>query len=290
MLKPIKYVFSVPLVEMGDIMVYQPLPNNWTKQIDPFLLVHHWADNLKGGQKQKEVGIGPHPHSGFSSVTLVFKGGVHHRDSLGNSSIVMDGGVQWINSGKGIIHSERPVKSIAEKGGEFEIVQFWVNTPSKLKKLSPEYFSIQAVDIPVFNFEDGKSVARIISGELFNMRGKAHSASPILIVRFDLKKGCVINVPVSEKYNTFIYQLNGKLLINDIEDIEGKMQVWFENTGNELKLYASENSQLILFAGEPINEKTVNYGPFVMNNESEILGALRDYQMGKMGILIEEFD
>lgn len=290
MLKPIKYVFSVPLVEMGDIMVYQPLPNNWTKQIDPFLLVHHWADNLKGGQKQKEVGIGPHPHSGFSPVTLVFKGGVHHRDSLGNSSIVMDGGVQWINSGKGIIHSERPVKSIAEKGGEFEIVQFWVNTPSKLKKLSPEYFSIQAVDIPVFNFEDGKSVARIISGELFNMRGKAHSASPILIVRFDLKKGCVINVPVSEKYNTFIYQLNGKLLINDIEDIEGKMQVWFENTGNELKLYASENSQLILFAGEPINEKTVNYGPFVMNNESEILGALRDYQMGKMGILIEEFD
>ena len=290
MLKPIKYVFSVPLVELGDIMVYQPLPNNWTKQIDPFLLVHHWADNLKGGQKQKEVGIGPHPHSGFSPVTLVFKGGVHHRDSLGNSSVVMDGGIQWINSGKGIIHSERPVKSIAEKGGEFEIVQFWVNTPSKLKKLPPKYFSIQAVDIPVFYFNDGKSVARVISGELFNIRGKAQPASPLLIVRFDLKKGCVINVPVSEKYNTFIYQLNGKLLINDIEDIEGKMQVWFENTGNELKLYASENSQLILFAGEPINEKTVNYGPFVMNNESEILGALRDYQMGKMGILIEEFD
>ena len=290
MLKPIKYVLSAPLVKMGDIMVYQPLPNNWTKQIDPFLLVHHWADNLKGGQKQKEVGVGPHPHSGFSPVTLVIKGGVHHRDSLGNNSVVMDGGAQWINSGKGIIHSERPVKSLAENGGEFEIVQFWVNVPAKYKMQPAEYFAFQADDIPVFYFEDGKSVARIISGELFNIRGKAQPVSPLLIVRFDLKKGCVINVPVSEKYNTFIYQLNGKLLINDTEDIEGKVQVWFENTGNELKLYASENAQLILFAGEPINEKIVNYGPFVMNIESEILIAMRDYQMGKMGILIEEFD
>jgi len=290
MLKPIKYVFTAPLVEMGDIMVYQPLPNNWTKQIDPFLLVHHWTDTLKGGQKQKEVGVGPHPHCGFSPITLVFKGGVHHRDSLGNNSIVMSGGVQWINSGKGIIHSERPIKSIAENGGELEIVQFWVNTPANLKKLPPTYFAIQADEIPVFTFEDGKSDARIISGELFNLFGKAHPASPLLIVCFDLKKGCEINVPVSEKYNTFIYQLNGKLIINDTEEIEDKVQVWFEKTGDELKLQASENARFVLFAGEPINEKIVNYGPFVMNNESEILSAMRDYQMGKMGILIEEFD
>jgi len=290
MLKPIKYVLTAPLVEMGDIMVHQTLPNNWTKQIDPFLLVHHWSNILKGKQKQREVGVGPHPHCGFSPVTLIIKGGVHHRDSLGNNSIIMDGGIQWINSGKGIIHSERPVKSLAENGGEFEIVQFWVNTPAKLKKLPPEYFALQADDIPVFKFEDGKSVARIISGELFKLCGKAQFASPVLIVRFDLKKGCVINVPVSEKYNTFIYQLNGKLIINDSEEIEDKMQVWFENTGDELKLHASENAQLILFAGEPINEKVINYGPFVMNNESEILSAMRDYQMGKMGILIEEFD
>jgi redox-sensitive bicupin YhaK (pirin superfamily) len=130
----------------------------------------------------------------------------------------------------------------------------------------------------------------IISGEIYHMRGKAQPASPMLIVRFDLKKGCVINVPVSEKYNTFIYQLNGKLIINESEEIGDKVQVWFENEGDELKLHASENAQFILFAGEPINEKTVNYGPFVMNDETEILSAMRDYQMGKMGILIEEFD
>ena len=281
---------SAPLVEMGDIMVHQPLPNNWTKHIDPFLLVHHWNDTLKGGQKQKEVGVGPHPHCGFSPVTIIFKGGVHHRDSLGNNSILMEGGVQWINSGKGIIHSERPVQSLAENGGELEIIQFWVNTPAKLKKLPPEYFALNADDIPVFKFEDDKSLAWIISGELFQIRGKAQPASPMLIVRFDLKKGCEISVPVSEKYNTFIYQLNGKLIINDTEEIEDKVQVWFENKGDELKLHASDNAQLILFAGEPINEKIVNYGPYVMNNESEILGALRDYQMGKMGVLIEEFN
>jgi len=271
-------------------MVHQPLPNNWTKNIDPFLLVHHWNHTFKGGQMQKEVGVGPHPHCGFSPVTLIFKGGVHHRDSLGNNSIVMKGGVQWINSGKGIIHSERPVKDLAEKGGEYEIVQFWVNTPKKSKKFPPEYFAIQTDDIPIYKFEDEKSIARIITGELFNVFGNVQSASPMLIVRFDLKKGCEFNVPVSEKYNTFIYQLNGKLKINDTEEIEEKVQIWFENSGNELKLHAIENAQLILFSGEPIKEETVSYGPFVVSNDTDLLIAMRDYQMGKMGILIEEFD
>ena len=290
MLKPIKYVLSAPLVAMGEIKVYQPLPNKWTDKIDPFLLLHHWDETFKGGQKQKEVGVGPHPHCGFSPVTLIVKGGVHHRDSLGNSSETLAGGVQWINSGKGIIHSERPLKAIAENGGEFEIIQLWINVPAKYKKLPPKYISIQKSDLPSFLFNDGKSMASIIAGELFDLRGKVSPISPMTIINFNLKKGCSINVPVSEKYNTFIYQLKGSLIVNESERIEGKTLVWFEDVGGELSFKAKENSKFVFFSGKPINEKTVNYGSFVMTNESQILTAIHDNQMGKMGVLIEEID
>jgi redox-sensitive bicupin YhaK (pirin superfamily) len=279
-----------PLVQMGDIMVYQPLPNKWTDKIDPFLLLHHWSENFKGGSKQNALGVGPHPHCGISPVTIIFKGGVQHRDSLGNNSEVYSGGVQWINSGKGIIHSERPVKSLAENGGEFEIIQFWINTPAALKSKAAAYFSFQSDEIPLYRLKDRKSTIKIIAGKLFDIKGIASQVSPMDIFIFDLKKGCSINVPVSEKYNTFIYLLKGSLAINDNDKIEDKMMVWFENKGDQLEFRSEEDSEFVLFAGEPINEEVVNYGPFVMNNQSEILTAMRNYQMGKMGILIEEFD
>ena len=290
MQKQIKHVFPAPLVQMGDIMVRQSLPNNWTDKINPFLLVHHWTETFSGGQKQKEVGVGPHPHCGFSPVTLIFKGGVHHRDSLGNSSEIMAGGVQWINSGKGIIHSERPIKMLAENGGEFEIIQFWVNVPALEKKQAPVYYALQEKAIPTHVLHDGKSTVKIIAGELFNKRGKIATVSPLLIACFNLKKGCEINVPVSKKYNTFIYQLRGNIIVNGDRNIGDKTQVWFEGTGDEINFKAEDYSIFVLFAGEPINEKTISYGPFVMNNESELLMAMRGYQMGKMGVLIEEFE
>ena len=290
MQKQIKHVFPAPLVQMGDIMVRQSIPNNWTDKINPFLLLHHWTETFSGGQQQKEVGVGPHPHCGFSPVTLIFKGGVHHRDSLGNSSVVKAGGVQWINSGKGIVHSERPIKCIAENGGEFEIIQFWVNVPALKKKQIPDYFAMQTETIPTQILSDGKSTAKIIAGELFNKSGKIPTASPLLIVSFNLEKGCEINVPVSKKYNTFIYQLRGNLIVNGDEKIRDKTQVWFESGGSEVMFKANDHSIFVLFAGEPINEKTVSYGPFVVNSESEVLMAIRDYQLGKMGVLIEEFE
>ena len=122
---------------MGGIPVLQPLPTTSVERIDPFLLLHHHAGMVEPGNHPRMVGVGPHPHRGFSPVTFIFKGDVHHRDSRGNSSIVKAGGVQWMNAGMGIIHSERPSKEFAEKGGEQEIIQLWINTPAAQKMKEP---------------------------------------------------------------------------------------------------------------------------------------------------------
>lgn len=287
-MRSIKKIISSQKVDMGGILLDQPLPNQFIDQLDPFLLIHHWSDTLKGNQKQNEAGVGPHPHRGFSPVTLIFKGGVHHRDSRGNNSIVMAGGTQWMFAGMGITHSERPYKALAENGGEFELIQFWLNVPAKYKMEQPVYTAIPKANTPTFISEDKKVKVGIVSGNFQNIKGVVEHFSPVTVLRFDFEKEGEIELDSPTSQNTLLYLLDGELIINDSEKSKGKNLVWFDNDDTKIKLKANQPTRAILLAGEPINEEVVSYGPFVMNSQTQIMQALRDAQMGKMGVLIEE--
>ena len=287
-MRSIKKIIKSEKVDMGGILLDQPLPNRFMDQMDPFLLIHHWDDVLKGNQKQNEAGVGPHPHRGFSPVTLIFKGGVHHRDSRGNNSIVKAGGTQWMFAGMGITHSERPYKELAEQGGDFELIQFWLNVPAKNKMEQPVYTAITKEDTPVFTTEDGKVKVGIVSGNFKNLKGVVDHFMPVTVLRFDFGKDGEIEFEIPSTQNTLMYLLDGELLINDTDKAEGRNLIWFENDETKIKIKANETTRAMLLAGEPINEKVVSYGPFVMNNETQIMQALRDAQIGKMGVLIEE--
>ena len=163
-MRSIKRVIQSQKVNMGGIILDQPLPVRGLDQIDPFLLVHHWDDVLPGQQMQHEVGVGPHPHRGFAPVTFIFKGGVHHRDSMGRSDIIHAGGTQWMNSGNGIIHSERPYKELAAEGGDFELIQFWVNAPGARKMDAPNYQPLSLENTPKVVSEDGKVHVGVVAG------------------------------------------------------------------------------------------------------------------------------
>jgi len=288
-LRNIKGIFSAKRVNMGGIYLDQALPIAELEQLDPFLLIHHWNQTLEGGQKQKEVGVGPHPHRGFSPVTLIYKGSVHHRDSRGMDSIVREGGAQWMNSGMGIVHSERPDAELAEKGGNFEIIQFWVNTPAKYKMLEPEYYPMDKSSIPEVISEDGKVSLGIIAGAINGINRKSKTNTELLICKITANKDGKMLVNVPEDYNAMIYQLDGELLINHSFTSRSKNLVWFKNIGDQISLEGRKDSRAVLLAGKPIGEEVTTYGSFVMNNQTEILTAIRDYQQGKMGILIEEF-
>jgi redox-sensitive bicupin YhaK (pirin superfamily) len=288
-LKSIKYTSIASLVRMGDVSVRQPFPNQWSEQIDPFLLFHHWKDTLPGNQKESEVGVGPHPHTGFCPVTFIYQGEVHHRDSLGNSSIVGAGGMQWIHAGKGIIHSERPSKKVAEKGGGFELIQLWINLPAFLKKTPAAYHFRHAQDMPHITTDRGKVNIRLLAGTYKEKKGFEAEGMDIQILDLQLQKGGKFTHTISKKYNTFIYQLSGDTLVNK-NVCEGDFRyIWFEQEDGEISVEAHQDARLLLLVGKPLHEPIYSHGPFVMNNQSELLPAMRDYQMGKMGVLIEEF-
>lgn len=285
--RTIKQIIPSQKINMGGIFLQQPLPNSSIQQIDPFILIHHGALPVKKGKGQRESGVGPHPHRGFSPVTFVFKGGVQHQDSLGNNEIVLQGGTQWINAGRGIIHSERPTIEMVEQGGENEIIQFWVNTPRKYKMQNPDYLPLSKEDTPVINKE--KAIVQVVAGEFENVMGPAKTYSPQTLLRFETKSGAELSIDLPKSYNTLIYLLDGTIESCG-KTIHEKEMVWFENDGECVQLKVIESARFILLSGEPIGEPLVTYGPFVMNSQEEINQAIIDYQNGEMGSLSEIFD
>jgi redox-sensitive bicupin YhaK (pirin superfamily) len=286
-MKTIKTIIPAQKVNMGGHYLDQPLPSRELDYIDPFLLIHHWDSTLKGGQKQSEVGVGPHPHRGFSPVTFVFKGNVEHRDSLGKSAIVSEGGTQWMFAGRGITHSERQGKDLAENGGEVEFIQFWVNAPAKNKMDTPYYQPINNEDTPKI-IEDGVEIG-VVAGEFNGIKGAAPTLSAQILLRGMLDKNAAYTFPIPREYNALLYLLDGELEINKTTVVKRRDMVVFNNDSDEFEMKANEDTRFILLSGEPLNEKVVSHGPFVMNNESEIMQAFSDAQKGKMGILIEDF-
>jgi quercetin 2,3-dioxygenase len=286
--RTVKNLLYAETIDMGGVPVRQAFPTLKVEQVDPFLLIHHADLQVPEYTKPGHAGVGPHPHRGFSPVTFIFKGGVHHRDSRGNDSIVYEGGAQWMNAGMGIMHSERPPLDIHEKGGRQEIIQLWINTPAVHKMDQPEYFPLQKNDIPRVMTPDQLATVNVIAGELLGTKGPVSTKTPVNAATLELKKGAHIAVELPVEHNSLLYALDGKINIAGYGLTEGLHAVVFANDGDGITIDAVEDTRVLLVTGAPLNEKVVAHGPFVMNNETQILQAMRDYQKGKMGILIEE--
>jgi hypothetical protein len=270
------------MVNMGGLLIRQPLPTHILDYLDPFILLHHGHIHFKKDDPLDKQGVGPHPHRGFSPVTFMFKGGSHHRDSRGNDFTVMEGGVQWMNSGMGIIHSERPAAY------EQELIQLWVNSPAKNKMDIPTYTPVVKEQIPVIQSQDGKVNIQLVSGEINGVKGVIPTLSPINSLMVHFEEGGGFSFELEKSHNAFIYILSGKISIENYGLAEEKNMYVFDNNGTNIGFKSISNGYALLMTGEPLNEKIVSHGPFVMNTESQIMEAIRDYQMGKMGVLIEE--
>lgn len=284
--KSIKKIIPAQKVNMGGHIIEQPLPNQVLHQLDPFLLIHHAGGELQGNQRQEEVGLGGHPHRGFSPVTFIFQGDIHHRDSLGNDAVVQAGGTQWMHAGKGIIHSERPSAKLAQQGGKQEIIQFWVNTPAQYKMESPYYLPLSEEDTP--KLEGEQYSIQVVAGEYQGIKGPAKTFSPMLLMRGHIETNGLVELNIPNHFNTLLYLLDGELTINGT-DTKRKELVWFDTDRERITISANADTRFILLSGKPIGEQVVSYGPFVMNTQAEIIAAMQDAQTGKMGVLTEHF-
>ena len=256
--------------------------DNLGKHISPFLLLDH-AGPAEFTPTSQRRGVGQHPHRGFETVTIVYKGEVEHRDSTGAGGIIGPGDVQWMTAASGILHEEFHSEAFAQRGGTLEMVQLWVNLPATDKMAEPGYQTILDGDIPTLALKDGTGSLRLIAGEFDGRTGPARTFTPIDVWDLRLTAGKAVTLDLHEGRNTALVVLRGTVQVNGLELVREGQLALFERVGDQLALEASSDAVVLLLSGEPIDEPIVGHGPFVMNSEAEIHQAFADFQSGRFG-------
>ena len=278
------HILESSIIDMGSFQVKQPLPTQKVPQISPFLLLHHFGP-IKVEPGFDPIDLGPHPHRGFEPVTFLYQGGIRHKDSLGNEGILEAGDIQWMTAGRGIIHSERASDFFLENGGTIEGIQLWVNLPAQNKMTQPKYQEIRKNHIPIIT--ENKVTHRLVSGNWNGQKGIVDTFSPMIIIQTSILSGGKTHIPIHENFNACIYILSGKIILNDNFDYPAGKMIYFTNKGDGIGIEGLADTEILVLCGEPIEEPLAQYGPFVMNSQTEIMEAMRDYQMGKMGFYID---
>ncbi|MGI8470535.1 MAG: pirin family protein [Pyrinomonadaceae bacterium] len=254
------------------------------QRMSPFYLLDYNA-KIEFPPSDKPRGVGVHPHRGFETVTIAFKGKVAHHDSTGNSGVIGEGDIQWMTAGSGILHKEYHEREFTRAGGEFHMLQLWVNLPAKHKMTAPKYQAIENHQIAKLPLAGDKGTVEIIAGEYHGVKGTATTFSPIQMYNCRVKKGATLDFTLPENFNTGILILEGSVKINGAEIAPVDNFCLFNNDGTEIKVEALEDAMFIVLSGEPLNEPIAAYGPFVMNTFEEIHQAKRDFGSGKFGYL-----
>ena len=285
-LNTIKRVGQSNFVNMGPIRLRQPLPTQDLDMIDPFVLLHHYGP-YEINETNNPFDLGPHPHRGFEPITFLFQGEQLHRDSLGNESVVRAGDVQWTTAGRGIIHSEGPTKAFVSKGGILEGIQLWLNLPAEKKMIEANYQHVKYEDFRVVTSKDNKVETRVIAGELNHVFGRIATQTTVNAFMIEAKSGGKASISFSNTHQSLLYLLKGNVKINDetFLQLDKHQMIQFHQDGEGFSIEAADDSLLLFLSGEPLNEPVTTYGPYVMNTQTEIMEAMRDYQMGKMGFL-----
>ena len=265
---------------VGANKVKRALPTRNLKQVDPFLFIDHMVPTVIA--PGADIRIPPHPHAGFEVVTYIIDGEFFHRDSKGHDQVAGAGDLNWMTSGSGIIHSEGPTSDFLSKGGNLELIQVWINLPSHHKTVDASFRHYKSAVLPVIKTDN--SEVKIILGEYAGKTSPVITQTPMFYYHIKLKAGSLFTLPIADHHSAALYIMNGKVKVLNEEAKEGQL-INFEENGNQLVFSAITDAEVIAFGGEPIKEKVVSYGPFVMNSFEEIQQAIGNYESGKMGVL-----
>lgn len=254
------------------------------ERMNPFILMDYNA-KIEFSPRKDPRGVGVHPHRGFETVTIVYKGKVAHHDSRGNSGVIGPGDIQWMTAASGVLHKEYHEEKFSQQGGEFHVVQLWINLPAKDKMAEPNYQAIKNSEIPKVNLPDTAGSIEVIAGKYQNTSGIATTFSPIHLFNAKLNKGANAEFTFPANYNTAVLVVEGSIKINNTELVPTDYFALFENKGETFNIQAVNKATILVLSGEPINEPIAAYGPFVMNDVEELKQAYIDMASGEFGKL-----
>jgi len=261
------------VIEGAGVLLQRSIAPRASNEFDPFLLFDHFAFNNPAEGPIR--GFPMHPHRGIETVTYMLDGSTSHRDSLGNAGLIGPGDVQWMTSGRGILHEEMPRRG---PSGNIYGFQLWVNLPARLKMTTPRYQEVSADTIPTFE-KDGMKI-RVVAGTVHGLTGPVTeiAASP-LYADVELAPDTEFIQPVPAGHTALAYVFEGEGIFAD-ETIQAVKLVKFSD-GDSIHVKTENSSvRFMLMAGAPFKEPIAPYGPFVMNTMEEIQQTLLELRNG----------
>jgi redox-sensitive bicupin YhaK (pirin superfamily) len=271
---------------VGDgFRVHNFIPGAFTmKRLDPFIMMDYNAKHFFP-PSDKPRGVGVHPHRGFETVSIAYKGKIAHQDSSGGGGIIAEGDVQWMTAASGVLHKEFHEKEYSKKGGYFHMVQLWVNLPAKYKMSKPKYQALANKNINRHKLENNQGEIEVIAGKYQNIKGSASTFTPIHLFNAKLQKGAKVEFSFPAHYTSALLVVEGSIKVNNKDIVPCDHFALFKNEGEIYHIEANENALVLILSGEPINEPIAAHGPFVMNTRAEIMQAFDDFNKGKFGYL-----
>jgi hypothetical protein len=289
--KNIELVLSPPEPHfVGDgFRVHNFIPGGYRAdmvRMNPFILLDYGARHYFS-PTERVRGVGVHPHRGFETVTIAYKGSVAHHDSTGEHGVIGPGDVQWMTAASGILHKEYHEKEFSNAGGDMQMVQLWVNLPAKDKMSVPKYQSLTNEQIQKVNLEMNGGVVEVIAGSYRDVGGSATTFSPVNLLNVKLNKESGADFSFPAAFNTALLVVEGQVTVNKREKVLTNHFALFQNDGEAFSVETTEGAIVLVMSGEDLKEPIVAHGPFVMNTRQEILQAFEDFQKGKFGYLAD---
>lgn len=275
-------VYATEQSEGAGARVRRSIGSSSLRNLSPFLLLDHFSSGAGSG-------FPDHPHRGQETITYMLSGGFQHEDFAGNAGTIWAGDLQFMKAGRGIMHSEMPV--VQTDGTLNAGLQLWVDLKEEEKLGEPTYRDLKAAEIPSVKSEDGKALVKIIAGRSQGTESVRDLAGqPVWLVDVTLQPGGRVAQEVPAGWTAFAYVLSGSVSFGEgpaAKKVKQFENAVFDTDGDHvvaaLPADAIEEARFVFVAGEPLDQKVVQYGPFVLTTEQGVRQALRDYQMHTNG-------
>ncbi len=249
---------------MGNFMVGRLLPFKDKRMVGPFAFIDHMGPAKLFNHQNFDVP--PHPHIGLSTLTYLFEGSIMHRDSLGNEIEIKPGAVNWMTSGKGIVHSERTPEYLRSSDISLHGLQIWVALPKHLEQIEPSFFHIDANQIPEWKI--GEVNVKLIAGELFDKKSGVPVHSPLYLLELKSTSKQTISLGQELFGENAMYILQGSITSEGI--IHESKQILVPKDPKLCTFEMNENTTIYIFGGEPFPEERTIYWNFVSSDKALI--------------------
>lgn len=265
--------------DLGDgFSVRRAVPTLQMRSVGPFVFVDHMGPAVF--EPGRGIDVRPHPHIGLATVTFLWSGAIHHRDTLGSDQVIRPGDVNWMTAGRGIAHSERSPQAAREHGQQLHGMQTWVALPKDYEEVEPAFYHHTAAALPQQR-RDGAWL-RVIAGRAYGEESPVQVFADTLNVAIDLEPDAEIDLDAGHRERS-LYILEGEAQL-DGADVPARHLI-VPGPGSRARLRAKTRLKAMLMGGEPLDAHRHLWWNFVSSSKERIEQAKDDWRNGRFGTI-----